>query len=119
MASTSEQSLQAAVSTLERAFARLDAAVDISLHNRSETAANREAAQAELTQSWQAHAAQLETLMAGLQGENEFLKDDNLRLSNQLQQLQRDYIELQHMAEQTVGRLDASVKQLDLLLVEH
>ena len=93
MASTSGQSLQAAVSTLERAFARLDAAVDISLHTRSESAASREAAQVELTQSWQAHAAQLETLVTGLQGENEFLKEDNLRLSNQLQQLQKDYID--------------------------
>lgn len=119
MASSSAQFLQEAVSTLERAFARLDAAVDVSVANHSQSAHAREAAQAELTQSWQAHAAQLETVIAGLQGEGDFLKEDNLRLSNQLQQLQQDYIELQRMAEHTVGRLDASVKQLDLLLVEH
>ena len=118
MASSSAQSLQAAVSTLERAFARLDAAVDVSLHSRTHSAETREAAQAELTQSWQAHAAQLETVITGLEGESEFLKEDNLRLSNQLQQLQQDYVELQQMAEHTVGRLDASVKQLDMLL-EH
>ena len=118
MDSPSEQTLQAAVSTLERAFARLDAAVNNSLHHKAQNVANREAAQTELNQSWQAHVAQLETMLTGLQGESEFLKEDNLRLSNQLQQLQSDYIELQHMAEHTVGRLDASVKQLDMLL-EH
>lgn len=118
MASSSELSLQAAVSAVERAFARLDASADISVHKRSQSAANRESAQAELTRGWQTHAAQLETTITGLQGENDFLKEDNLRLSNQLQQLQRDYLELQQTAELAVGRLDASVKQLDLIL-EH
>ncbi len=118
MASNSEISLQAAVSAVERAFAKLDAAAATAAHERAQSAANREAAQAEISQSWQAHAAQLETTIAGLHGENDFLKEDNLRLSNQLQQLQKDYLELQHTAEKTVGRLDASVKQLDLIL-EH
>ena len=118
MASSSEQALQDAVSTLERAFARLDAAADVSVHARVESVAQRESAQAEITHSWQGHAAQLETTISNLQGENDFLKEDNLRLSNQLQQLQRDYIELQQMAEHTVGRLDGAVKQLDLVL-EH
>lgn len=118
MASNSELALQAAVSAVERAFARLDAAADTMLHARAESAANRETVQIELTQSWQAHAAELEASMANLENENSFLKEDNLRLSNQLQQLQRDYLELQQTAEKAVGRLDASVKQLDLIL-EH
>jgi cell division protein ZapA len=48
------------------------------------------------------------------QGENQFLKADNVRLSNQLQQLQCDYLALQEEAGNAVGRLDATVKQLDL-----
>lgn len=118
MASNSELLLQSAVSVVERAFARLDAAAEVARHERHESAAQRDVVQAELTQGWQNHAAQLETSISNLQGENDFLKEDNLRLSNQLQQLQQDYMELQQMAQHTVGRLDASVKQLDLML-EH
>ncbi len=118
MASNSEIALQTAVSAVERAFARLDAASDISVQRHAQSAAQRESMQSELTQSWESHAAGLETSIAGLQSENEFLKDDNLRLSNQLQQLQKDYLELQQTAEHAVGRLDASVKQLDMIL-EH
>lgn len=118
MASNSEMALQAAVSAVERAFAKLDAASHVAVHEREQSAANREAAQAELTMGWQSHVTSLETNLTNLQGENDFLKEDNLRLSNQLQQLQRDYLELQKMAENAVGRLDGAVKQLDLML-EH
>lgn len=118
MASNSELLLQSAVSAVERAFARLDAATQVTLHERAEAGRQRDAVQAELTQGWQSHAAQLETSLSHVQSENEFLKEDNLRLSNQLQQLQQDYMELQKIAQHTVGRLDASVKQLDLML-EH
>ena len=38
MASNSEISLQAAVSAVERAFAKLDAAADVSLHERADGA---------------------------------------------------------------------------------
>lgn len=118
MASNSEIALQTAVSAVERAFAKLDAASDISAQRARESASQSEAMQNELTQSWQSHTAGLETSITGLQSENEFLKQDNLRLSNQLQQLQHDYLELQKTAEHAVGRLDGAVKQLDLIL-EH
>lgn len=118
MASNSEIALKAAVAAVERAFATLDAAADVAIYERGEANAKRDSMQVELTQSWQAHAARLEANIANLEGENEFLKQDNLRLSNQLQQLQRDYLALQEEAGKAVGRLDATVKQLDLIL-EH
>lgn len=118
MASDSEQALQAAISAVEQAFARLDGAAEMARLARGQSAAERETLQAELTDSWQRHSAGLETQLADAQGENEFLKADNLRLSNQLQQLQRDYLALQEEAGHAVGRLDATVKQLDLIL-EH
>jgi predicted nucleic acid-binding Zn-ribbon protein len=118
MASNSEISLQAAVSAVEKAFAKLDAAAKVTVHERTQSAATREAAQVELTQTWQAHAAQIEAALAGVTSENEFLKEDNLRLANQLQQLQRDYLDLQKATEHAVGRLDNTVQQLDMIL-EH
>lgn len=118
MASNSERALQAAISAVEQAFAKLDAAADMAVYARTQSATERESAQAEITQSWQQHTAGIETALADAQGENEFLKSDNLRLSNQLQALQRDYLALQETAGETVGQLDATVKQLDLIL-EH
>ena len=118
MASSSEHVLKSAIAAVEKAFARLDAAADVAVHERAQSAAKREAAQAEITQSWQQHTAGIETALSDAQGENQFLKADNVRLSNQLQQLQRDYLALQEEAGNAVGRLDATVKQLDLIL-EH
>lgn len=118
MASNSVVSLQAAISAVERSLARLDSVADISVHERNQSAANREAAQSEINASWQQHHAQLETTLAAAHAEAEHLREDNLRLSNQLANLQQEYLTLQNIAGQTVGRLDATVKQLDLIL-EH
>jgi chromosome segregation ATPase len=118
MTSNSKISLNDAIVAMERAYARLSAATDATAAERAHVAANREALQAELTAGWQAHTASLETTLTQAQSENEFLKADNLRLSNQLQQLQQDYLELQNTAGDIVGRLDQSVRQLDLIL-EH
>lgn len=118
MASKSEQALTTAIAAVEQAFARLDAATELAVYERGQSALARETAQAEITQSWQQHTANIETALANAQGENEFLKADNLRLSNQLQQLQKDYLALQKTAGDTVGRLDGAIKQLDLLM-EH
>ena len=118
MASNSVLQLQEAVSAVERAIARLDAASSVAVHDRQQSAFKREAEQAEITRSWQQHTAQIETSLADAQSQNDFLREDNLRLSNQLQQLQQDYITLQKEAGHVVNRLDATVKQLDLIL-EH
>lgn len=118
MASGSTSPLNEAFSSLSNALAQLEAAVDIATHERAQSAARREEAQAEISANWQAHNNQIEATLADIQSENNFLKEDNLRLSNQLQQLQRDYLELQQAAGNALTRLDGSVKQLDLLL-EH
>ncbi|MFZ4540903.1 MAG: hypothetical protein ACOYNL_03700 [Rickettsiales bacterium] len=118
MTSNEKVSLNEAISAMERAYARLEAATDIAVHAREQSAADREAAQQEISLSWQAHSSQLETSLAQATSENEFLKQDNLRLSNQLQQLQKDYLELQTTAGTVASRLDSTVRQLDLIL-EH
>jgi len=118
MASESVQSLQTAISAVERAFSRLDAAAAVAVHERDEALGQCETIQTQITHSWQQHTAQLEAALAEAQGENEFLKADALRLTQQLQALQQDYLTLRETAGHAVGRLDATVKQLDLML-EH
>ena len=120
MASTTKITLNDAISAMERAYAQLEAATDIAVYERAQSAANREAAQQEISLSWQAHSAQLETALDQATSENDFLKSDNLRLSNQLQKLQGEYLELQATAGSVVTRLDSTVRQLDLVLeMEH
>lgn len=111
MASGSDNSLNQAFAALSDALARLEASAEIAAHERAQSTASREGAQAEVSASWEAE-------LQGIQSENTFLKEDNLRLSNQLQQLQRDYLALQETAGSALGRLDGTIKQLDLLL-EH
>ena len=118
MTSNSKISLGDAIAAMERAYGRLAAATDVAAHDRAQAAAQREAMQHEISHSWQQHASQLEAALADATSENEFLREDNLRLSNQLQRLQRDFLELQEAAGHAAMRLDASVKQLDLIL-EH
>lgn len=118
MASSSQQSLQSAISAVERAIARLDAAADIAAEDRAESAAKREAAQAEIAQSWQEHSAAIESELSAVAAERARLKEDNQRLSGKLSDVEKDYETLQQEAGATVARLDATVKQLDLIL-EH
>ncbi len=118
MTSTTKISLNDAISAMERAYAKLAAATDVAVEERNQAAAKQEAVQQEISLSWQAHSGHLETALEQATSENEFLKEDNLRLSNQLQQLQKDYLELQATAGNVVTRLDSTVRQLDLIL-EH
>ena len=118
MSSNANVTLHDAIAAMESAYARLAAATDIAIEERTQAAARREAAQQEISLSWQAHASELETALTQATSENEFLKNDNLRLSNLLQQLQKDYIELQSTAGDVVTRLDSTIHQLDFLL-EH
>lgn len=111
MASGSENTLNQAFAALSDALARLEASADVAAHERAQSLHARDGAQAEVTASWEA-------TLQEIQSENTFLKEDNLRLSNQLQQLQRDYLALQETAGSALGRLDGTIKQLDLLL-EH
>ncbi len=98
--SSAAAQLQAAFSALEQSLHRLDQAA----HARYERA--------------QQHAASAEGSLEALAEENRFLKDDNLRLTNQLQGLQAEYVALKETASLTLGRMDATITQLDMLL-EH
>lgn len=118
MTSNSKITLNDAIAAMEQAYTRLQAATDTAIYERAQSASNREAAQAEITASWQSHVAHVETTLADVMAENDHLKADNLRLSNQLQQLQQDYLDLQSAAGSVATRLDTGVRQLDLIL-EH
>ena len=111
MANGSENSLNHAFAALSEALARLEHAAEHAAQERAQAQGARDAWQAESNAAWDAQWQEI-------QSENTFLKEDNLRLSNQLQQLQRDYLALQESAGSALARLDGSIKQLDLLL-EH
>jgi predicted nucleic acid-binding Zn-ribbon protein len=116
MASASQSRLHTAIAAVGQAFDRLEAAIDIAASDKLQSAAARESLQAELTAGWQVQIAQIEAEMTDTQAENNYLKEDNTRLSNQLQHLQQEHLELQTTASKTVAKLDSSVKQLDLIL---
>lgn len=116
MVSNSKVSLNDAIAAMEQAYARLSAAADTAVHERNQSAAAREAMQQEISHSWQQTVAEIETALTQAQSENAYLKEDNTRLSNQLAQVQRDYLDLQRDSSSVVGVLDRSVKQLDLIL---
>lgn len=116
MASHEKISINDAVAAMESAYARLAAATDIAVHERAQSAAQREAMQQEISLSWQATASELETALSQAQSENEHLKSETARLSNQLATLQRDYLELQQTAGDVVARLDDTVVRIDTML---
>ena len=118
MASGSDNSLNQAFATLSDALARVEATAELAAYERAQSLDARDGAQAEVNASWQQELAEKDATLAEIQSENTFLKEDNLRLSNQLQKLQRDYLALQETAGSALGRLDGTIKQLDLLL-EH
>jgi len=109
MASNSNISLKSAADAVNGALARLEAAAEIAAAERAQSAQAREDTQAKLTANWQTKYSTLEAELAQF-------KEENQRLSNQLQQLSQEHVALQATASSTVSRLNASVSQLDLLL---
>ena len=57
MTSNEKISLNDAISAMEKAYSRLAAATDVAVHERAESAREREAAQNEISLSWQAHSS--------------------------------------------------------------
>ncbi len=108
--------LPSALEAVSTAFDKLEAAVAYAQAERNNAVEAKESIQAEITASWEAHSAKLEADLAETQAETGFLKDDNARLSNQLQDMQQELLELQTTASSTMKKLDGSVKQLDLIL---
>lgn len=125
MASDSKVTLNDAILAMEAAYQRLTDATDSARLERANFAAKSEAVQEEITASWVSHTGrieaeknEIEAALAKVTSENAFLKDDNLRLSNQLQTLQKEFVELQRSTGDVLGTLDRSVRQLDMIL-EH
>ena len=116
MASDSQIDLKSAASAASSALARLEAAVAIAAAERAASADVREQLQAEITAGWQSKCAALETERDEAQLEMELLREETQRLSNQLNTLQQEYLDLQTTASSTLTRLNASVSQMDLLL---
>jgi predicted nuclease with TOPRIM domain len=110
--------LKQSFAQLSGALQKLQQAADAHIDLRNNQAQSKELVQEEITESWKKHTAEIESARDALTEENTFLKEDNLRLSNQLQALQQEYLALQEVAGQTLNRLDGSIKQLDMLL-EH
>lgn len=100
MASASQARLEAAFSALSDSLRKLETAAEAAAGKQGDAHAEQDAA------------------LARAVAENSFLKEDNVRLGNQLQALQKDFLELQKAALLTVNQIDSSVKQIDLML-EH
>ena len=99
--------LDAASDRLAKAFAQLEKAI-----------AARPAVtpgDADAIKSWESHCATLEADLASARDENEALKKENAALSNQLQVVQRDYVELQKLATSVADKLDEKATQLELI----
>jgi hypothetical protein len=111
MASASNTQLQTAIDAVLNEYERLAAAVESAAERRQDEQAQHDG-------NWQVERGGLELALTEAASENQFLKEDNLRLSNQLQALQQDYLALQKAAGSALNRLDDSVRQIDLLL-EH
>lgn len=116
MASASSLTLKAAIEAVGTAFDKLEGAVAYAQSERHNSAEARESVQQEITAGWERHTAKIEADLAEAQAEASFLKEDNSRLSNQLQDVQQELLDLQTTATRTMKKLDTSVKQLDLIL---
>lgn len=116
VSSSSQRPLAVASQRVIDALLSLDAAVDLSLSQRSLNAESREKLQAEISASWQAHTTGLETDIQSLHQQNGELARQNESLANELQSLKEQYIGLQHTAGKVAKRLDQSIEQLDMLL---
>lgn len=110
--------LKAAFDRFNTAIGRLDAASAQAGLRQSANAVSNLQATAEFAAEWERKLATTESELIAAREENNFLKNDNLRLGNQLQELQQEHLALQRAAGGIVQRLDGSIKQLDMML-EH
>ncbi|MCI5050184.1 MAG: hypothetical protein MRY32_07640 [Rickettsiales bacterium] len=59
----------------------------------------------------------VQTDLDELKKENARLSDENSKLSNQLQALQKEHVELQDVANKVADKIDDQVEQLDLVMM--
>jgi len=118
MTHATNPSLAAAFERLNNAIGRLDAASAQASLRQHQSVDSQAAMAAEIAAEWEGKLAQVEAEVMTAREENDFLKNDNVRLGNALQELQQDHLDLQRAAGSIVQRLDGSIKQLDVML-EH
>jgi molecular chaperone GrpE (heat shock protein) len=117
MASTaSERPLAVASKRVIDAILSLESLVDHTARARETYLQSQESMQAEMTASWQTHAAGMEADNIALVEENLELKQQNTELQNELHQLRQNYLNLQQAAGRVTKKLDRSIEQLDLIL---
>ena len=94
--------------------------MDTALHtawNRLSQALDRlEATASAVTESAAHQANETDAAFSDITSQNRFLQEENQRLSNQLQALQKEFLALQEAANLTINRLDDSVNSLDRML---
>lgn len=91
---------------LADAFARLEQATQ---------SASTKASQSSGDDALKARCQELEAEAGALRSDHDFLRDDNARLSNQLQELQQEYLRLKELSTSVADRIDDQVEQLDLI----
>lgn len=106
-----QPTIDSASNRLAHAFERLEYAVQ---RRASAGGANPEEMEA-LNESWGRYCEALEADIHNLRQENDGLREENAELSNQLQQLQQDYLELRKVTESVASQLDKKAEQLELL----
>lgn len=121
MSTTTPSPLDQANERLNLAFKRLEQAVSNTEPQEAApiSQADREAIQAEMTESWQKQSTSLNNQINSLQNENEALRKENEKLSNQLQAVQKDFIELQQLSNSVADGIDEQARQLDLIAHVH
>jgi len=100
--------LDEASERLTSAFSRLERAVSHASHYQASGGTDDDAA-------WAERFRLLEDTVTSLKEDNQRLHDDNIRLSNQLQTLQKDYLNLQQVADKVADRMEKQAVQLDLI----
>lgn len=113
-----QSTLKTAFDRLNNAIGKLDAVSAQAGLRQSAASLSQVQATAEISAEFERKLNVIEADNMTLREENDFLKSDNLRLGNQLQELQQEHLDLQRAAGSIVQRLDGSIRQLDVML-EH
>ena len=103
----SDVSFNEASEQLAAAFARLEAAI--------EQSASASLPEIETKKIQAETEKKLQKELDGLRDENARLSEENTILSNKLQALQEDYIDLQTRSDQIADQIDQQIQQLELM----
>ncbi|MBN67537.1 MAG: hypothetical protein CMM94_08250 [Rickettsiales bacterium] len=117
MTNDTSSTLATAMQRLHQSLDTLDKAVEQKLaHGAAQPAtADADALVEEATRDYAERVSILEAECDNFTQENEALREENIRLSNQLQQLQDEHIQLKQVTDKATEKLDSTIKQLDLI----